>query len=110
MTKQQLIDSIIADLGVNYRSSDSATLDAITDEVINDALIVSNRQYLAKTDLESQIEVLASNIRKCVKSIYLLRGAEDVKSQSTSGLNSTYENSIETMTYDIIRSNKRILL
>ena len=111
MTKQNLLSSIIADLGANYRE-DSAVLGALLDEVVNDALIVSNRIQYAKTTegLEVQLDVLSSNIRKCVKSIYLLRGAEDVKSQSVSGLSSTYENAIETMNYDIIRSNKRVLM
>lgn len=111
MTKENLLSSIIADLGANYRE-DSEVLGALLDEVVNDALIVSNRIQYSKTteSLEAQLDVLSSNIRKCVKSIYLLRGAEDVKSQSVSGLSSTYENAIETMNYDIIRSNKRVLM
>lgn len=110
MTKENLLSSIVADLGANYRD-DSDVLGALLDDVINDALIVSNRVHLATTDekLEAQLDILSSNIKKAVKSIYLLRGAEDVKSQSLSGLSSTYENAIETMLYDIIRSNKRIL-
>lgn len=109
MTKEQLLHSISTDLGANYRN-DSVLLEEIFDEVVNDALIVSNRSQLASADMGSQLDILASNIRKCVKSIYLIRGAEDVKSQSQSGLNSTYENAVETMTHDIIRQNKRILM
>ena len=110
MTRNNLLSSIEADLGANYRN-DSDVLGALLDDVINDALIVSNRSHLATTDkgLETQLDVLSSNIKKAVKSVYLLRGAEDVKSQSLSGLSSTYENAVETMLYDIIRSNKRIL-
>jgi len=109
MTKADLLSSIIADLGANYQQTDNELLGALLDEAVNDALIVSNRlQY--KNNLEAQLDVLGSNIRKCVKSMYLIRGAEDVKSQSVSGLSSTYENAIETMNYDIIRSNKRVLM
>ena len=110
MTKFDLLSSIAADLGANYRG-DSELLGALLDEVINDALLVSNRIDLAKTQegLEEQIEVLSSNIRKAVKSMYLIRGAEDVRSQSASGMNMTYENAIETMGHDIIRTGKRIL-
>ena len=107
MTKQELLSSIEADLGANYQSSDSELLGAILDEVIQDALLASGRNFLP--DQEAQLGILSSNIRKAVKSIYLLRGAEDVKSQSVSGLSSTFENAVEQMTYDIIRTGKRVL-
>ena len=107
MTKAQLLSSIQADLGDNYSSSDSDLLGALLDEVITDALLVSGRASLS--DKEAQLDVLGSNIRKSVKSIYLQRGAEDVKSQSLSGLSSSYDNAIETMRHDIIFSQKRIL-
>lgn len=112
MTKQDLFNSIVADLGANYRNEDSRLLGALLDDVVNDALLVSNRRWLATDDkkLEAQLSVLSSNIKKAVKSIYLLRGAEDVKSQSLSGISSTYENATETMAYDIIRTGKRILM
>ena len=112
MTKETLLSSIITDLGANYQSSDSALLGALLDEVISDALIVSNRMQYSKTTegMSAQLDVLSSNIRKAVKSIYLLRGAEDSKSSSVSGISTTFENAIETMNYDIIRSNKRVLM
>ena len=111
MTKQDLLSSIISDLGANYKEEFAELLGALLDEVIDDALLVSGRDQLAKTDsgYEEQLKILSSNIRKAVKSMYLLRGAEDVKSQSVSGMNATYENAIETMNYDIIRTGKRIL-
>ena len=111
MTKRDLLSSIMTDLGANYRE-DKEVLGALLEDVVNDALIVSNRRWLATDEkkLEAQLDVLSSNVKKAVKSIYLLRGAEDVKSQSLSGISSTYENAIETMTYDIIRSGKRILM
>lgn len=112
MTKQELLSSIITDLGANYQSTDSTLLGALLDEVISDALIVSNRMQYSKTTegMSAQLDVLSSNIRKAVKSIYLLRGGEDAKSSSTSGISTTFENAIETMNYDIIRSNKRVLM
>jgi hypothetical protein len=110
MTKQNLLESIILDLGDNYRN-DNEIIGAILDEVVNDALIVSGRDQFSNTvsGLETQLDVLSSNIRKAVKSIYLLRGGEDVKSQSVSGMSATFENAIETMNYDIIRTGKRVL-
>lgn len=112
MTKTDLLNTIIADLGENYHEDDDALLRELLDESISDALLVSNRYQYAQTDdgLNAQLDILASNIRKCAKALYLIRGAEDVKSQTQSGINSTYENAIETMTYDIIRSNKRVLM
>lgn len=109
MTKADLLNSIVADLGANYRN-DNEVLGALLDEAVNDALLISNRFQFKDTNLEAQLDILASNIRKCVKSVYLLRGAEDVKSQSVSGISSTYENAVEQMTYDIIRTNKRVLM
>ena len=112
MTKNNLLNSIIADLGANYQDDDREVLGALLEDVVNDALIVSNRKQYAtdQKTLEAQLDVLSSNIKKAVKSIYLLRGAEDVKSQSQSGLSMYYENAVETMTYDIIRTNKRVLM
>lgn len=109
MTRENLLNSIVADLGANYREDDSNVLGALLDEVINDALFISNRLTLSETDLDSQLSILSSNIRQCVKSIYLQRGAEDVNSQSEAGLSSSYENSIERMKSDIIRSGKRLV-
>ena len=112
MTKNNLLNSIIADLGANYQDDDREVLGALLEDVVNDALIVSNRKQYAtdQKTLEAQLDVLSSNIKKAVKSLYLLRGAEDVKSQSQAGLSMNYENAIETMTYDIIRTNKRVLM
>lgn len=110
MTKQALLSSIVDDLGANFRE-DQEVLSALLDEVINDALFVSNRDQLVRTndDLESQLDILSSNIRRAVKTIYLQRGTEDVKSQSLSGLSSTYDDAIETMKSSIVRSGKRIV-
>ena len=111
MTKQELLTQIQNDLGANYYD-ESNVLSNILDDVIEDALRVSNRKQLAVTDeaTSQQIGVLASQIKKATKTIYLQRGAEDVKSQSQSGLSTTYDDAIETLTRDVIRLNKRILM
>lgn len=105
---QSLMTSIIADLGSNYRTEDADVLTDIYNEVVDNALRFSNRQF--KTDRDAQIEILASDIRRCVKTIYLQRGAEDVSSQTQSGLASTYDDAMEKMRNDIYKGNKRILL
>ena len=108
MTKSQLLASIIQDLGANFNSDDETLLTELLDEVINNALRFSNRRF--KTNVEDQIEILAPEIRRCCKSIYLQRGSEDVSSQNTSGLNSKYTNAWERMRQDIYKSGKRILI
>ena len=112
MTKEALVEKIIADLGANYSSDDEAVLTDIVGETITDALQISNRKYMASVSAEAmsaQLDVLAPNIRKAVKSIYLMRGAEDVKSMNQSGLNASYENAVATMRDDIIKSGKRVM-
>lgn len=108
MTKQELLESIKTDLDANYRNDD--VLNELFEEVLNDALFISNRISLYQTKQEEQISILASNIRKCVKSIYLQRGSEDVTSQSLSGISNTYDDAVERMKSDIIKQGKRRLI
>ena len=113
MTKSNLLNSIVEDLGANYQE-ELGVISALLDEVINDALFISNRDQLVNagdnSTFESQLDILSSNIRRAVKTIYLQRGAEDVKGQTMSGINSTYDDAIETMKNSIIRSGKRIVM
>lgn len=109
MTKQELLESIKTDLDANYRN-DEDVLNELFEEVLNDALFISNRKSLYSIADETQITILASNIRKCVKSIYLQRGSEDVASQSLSGISNTYDDAIERMKSDIIKQGKRRLI
>lgn len=102
-----LLEEIIADLSENYYG-DEEVLKSLLDDVINDALFMSNRQY--KSDKENQLNILKSNIKKAVKAIYLQRGAEDTSSNSANGQSSTYSDVIENMEKDIIRQNKRIMI
>lgn len=105
MTKTELLSRIVSDLGDNFYDGDTAVLTSILEDVIEDSLSMSNRNG---KDLESQLDVLSSNIKKAVKAIYLQRGVEDVKSNSMSGLSNTYEDVMEQMLKDIIRQNKRL--
>ena len=112
MTKAALLTSIISDLGANYSTSDANLLSTLLDEMIDEALFISNRKHLATDEimLNLQLDILSPNIRRAVKTVYLQRGAEDVVSQSRSGLNSTYDKAIETMQKDIARTGKRIVI
>lgn len=113
MTIQETLrDEIIANLADNFRAGDEEILGDILEGVIDDALLMSNRKYKAvdSDSREAQIIVLASNIKKAVKTIYLQRGVEDVRSNSQSGLSNTYDVAMETMLSDIIRQNKRLMI
>lgn len=105
--KEKILNEIIKDLADNYRN-DKDVLETLLDDVIVDALSMSNRKF--KIDKEEQLTILKSNIKKAVKSIYLQRGAEDVSSSSDNGSSNTYEKVMETMQNDIIRQHKRILI
>ena len=110
--QETLLQEVINDLAENFRYGDDNILADILEGVADDALLMSNRHYKAVTeaDRDAQLTILASNIKKATKAIYLQRGVEDVKSNSQSGLSNTYESVMETMLNDIIRQNKRLLL
>lgn len=98
-----MLEEIKRDLADNYANDDSVLKDIIEDMTEN-ALSISNRVKNQKN-----IDLLKSNIKKAVKTVYLQRGKEDVKSDSMAGISSAYDQAIETMTKDIIRQNKRLL-
>ena len=107
MTQEELFSTIIIDLGENYKKEDETILRVIFNEVVLNALRFSNRQFKI---LENQLPILASDIRRATKSIYLQRGSEDVKSSSQSGLNSNFDDAMERMRQDIYKGGKRVLL
>jgi hypothetical protein len=91
-------EEIIADLGSNYRASDEEVLEKILTRVTKDALFISNR----KTS-----DGLESEIIEAVKSLYLLRGTEDVESLSESGKSAKYRDVMKKLRQDIVSNGKR---
>lgn len=91
-------NEIIADLGNNYRASDSTILDKILVRVTKDALSISNR----KTS-----DGIESEIIEAVKSLYLLRGTEDVESLGESGKSAKYKDVMKKLREDIASNGKR---
>lgn len=104
----EILEEIKNDLSDNYYDNDDTVLKDLLENVIADALSISNRKF--KSDKVNQIEILSSNIKKAVKTIYIQRGTEDVKSSGEAGESKTYADSIEIMEKDIIRQNKRIMI
>ena len=95
------IDKIIDDLGANYQESDEEVLEEILSEVSSIASDISNRKA---DDIK-----LFPYIKKAVKSEYLARGAEGIKSKSESGVSDTFEDIIEILRNDIIKNGLRRL-
>ena len=91
-------EAIIADLGSNYRASDSGVLDTIISDITNQALSISNK----KTS-----DGLSFEIKEAVKSLYLLRGTEDVESLSESGKSAKYKDVMQKLRTDIISNGKK---
>lgn len=94
-----MLDKIIRDLGANYNEDDYIVLEDIISEVSSIASDISNRN---KND-----EKLYPYIKKAVKAIYLSRGAEGLKSKNESGESDSFEDVIETLRNDIIKSGLR---
>lgn len=97
-----MLESIKSDLGENFNSDDSAVLKDILNKVTTNALFISNR-----ADTPENVDLLEDEISECVKTIYLLRGSEDVKNQSQSGLSNTYKDAYEELRNNIVRNGKR---
>lgn len=91
-------EEIIADLGNKYRALDETVLEKILTRVTKDALFISNR----KTS-----DGLESEIIEAVKSLYLLRGTEDVESLSESGRSAKYRDVMKKLREDIVSNGKR---
>lgn len=91
-------EEIIAELGSNYRASDSDLIDKLISRVTKDALFISNR----KTS-----DGLESEIIEAVKSLYLLRGTEDVETLSESGKSAKYKDVMKKLREDIVSNGKR---
>ena len=92
------IDKIIADLGPNYKN-DKDVLEDILEQVSSIASDISNRQ---KDD-----EKLFPYIKKAVKSEYLARGAEGLTSKNEGSMSSSFEDIIDKLRNNIIKSGLR---
>ncbi len=98
MAETSNIDKIIADLGANYKE-DKEVLEEIFEEVSSIASDISNRK---KEDIK-----LFPYIKKAIKAIYLSRGAEGLTSRSEGSISSSYEDIMEKLRNDIIKSGLR---
>ncbi len=91
------IEKIIADLGANYQN-DEKVLKEILEEVSSIAFDISNNKNEKK---------LFPYVKKTVKAIYLTRGAEGLQSRGEGSISSSYEDIIDKLRNDIIKSGLR---
>ena len=92
------IDKIIADLGPNYKN-DKNVLEDILEQVSSIASDISNRQ---KDD-----EKLFPYIKRAVKAEYIARGAEGLTSRNEGSVSSSFEDIIDKLRNNIIKSGLR---
>lgn len=92
------IDKIVADLGANYKEDEEVLMD-ILEEVSSIASDISNRP---KND-----EKLFPYIKKATKAIYLSRGAEGLTSRNEGSISASFEDIIDKLRNDIIKSGLR---
>ena len=96
MTKN--IDKIIDDLGPNYKN-DKDVLEDILEEVCSIASDISNRN---KDD-----EKLFPYVKKAVKAEYIARGAEGLISRNEGSMSSSFEDIMDKLRNNIIKSGLR---
>lgn len=92
------IDKIIADLGANYRNDEDVLKD-ILEEVSSIASDISNRT--------ADDEKLFPYIKKAVKAEYLARGAEGLTSRGEGSMSSSFEDTMDKLRNNIIKSGLR---
>jgi hypothetical protein len=97
-----MLDEIRNDLADNYNPEDDDLLQSIIDEVTSSALSISNR-----ADTPENVKSLYSEIKQCVKALYLQRGAEGSTSFSGSGISTSFSNAYEDLRKNIVNSGKR---
>lgn len=95
-----MFDKIKADLADNFKLGDDAVLQSLIDMVTADALFISNRKV--------NNGILDFNIAKCVKELYLQRGAEGSNSLSDGGVSTSFNKPLEEMRKDIVSEGKRL--
>lgn len=98
MADTKNIDKIIADLGANYKKENKEVLEEILVEVTSIASDISNKQ---------KEEKLFPYIKKAVKAEYLARGTEGLISRNEGSMSSSFEDIIDKLRNNIIKSGLR---
>lgn len=91
-------EEIIANLGSDYRATDTVVLDNLIKDVTSQALFISNRKTSDGLEYE---------IKEAVESLYLQRGTQDVESLSESGRSAVYRKVMTELRKNIVSNGKR---
>ena len=94
-----MLEKIKADLAENFIDGSDDVLKDIIEDITSIASSTSNRK--------SSDAKLIPYIKRAVKSEYLARGAEGMSSRSEGSISSSYNDIIEKMRNDIIKSGVR---
>lgn len=94
-----MLRKIKVSLGANYVESTNEVLQDIIDDMTSIACNISNRKEYD--------EKLYPYIKRAVKSEYLARGAEGLLSRNEGSISSSYENIVERLGNDIVKSGLR---
>lgn len=98
-----MLEEIKKDLADNFQEGDEDVLRQYIDETTTDALSISNRKRTSEN-----IQLLESDIKKCVKSKYLQRGSEGSNSLSDSGKSTSFNDPSDIMRTEIVKAGKRV--
>ena len=107
--KQEVLQKIIAILGDNYKTTDSAVLESLLDQVITQASYISNRDIDLESQEDDNFKLLTPEIINATVIAYETRGVESVKSQSELGQSNTFVDYTEKLRNDIIKNGKRVI-
>lgn len=97
MADTNKVDKIIADLGANFKN-DRDVIEDILEQVTSIASDISNKQNEEK---------LFPYIKRAVKAEYLARGVEGLTSRSEGSMSSSFEDIIDKLRNNIIKSGLR---
>lgn len=98
-----MLEEIKIDLADNFRTGDDELLQEYIDRVTADALSISNRK-----NTPENINLLSTEIKQCVKGLYLQRGGEGSTSMQSGGTNSTFTKCLEDLRVNIVKAGKRV--
>lgn len=97
MADANKVDKIITDLGANFKN-DKDVVEDILEQVTSIASDISNKQ---------KEEKLFPYIKRAVKAEYLARGAEGLTSRNEGSVSSSFEDIIDKLRNNIIKSGLR---